>query len=201
MRTTRGIALGALTALLLAACGDDDTSIPQAAPSNGGGGCTEQQQTDAAAWQPARYTQDDYWQPPTEPAGVGESIPVGDWSIAVTVIDIETNAAGEMDAALAELGGTPPPEHAWIVARATITNSGAEVAYPYRELESRYVDRHGDIHVDYSPCEKSEGIGIAPAETTEALSLVPVPPDLLDGGYWGIAAVADPGIDDLTFVR
>lgn len=221
MRRTRVIALSALTALL-ASCGgadDTDSGIPEAAPSDGGGGCEEQHRTDetawqgnhqndTGAWQPAaqvygQQTDSGSWQPPTEPYAVGEAFVVGGWTIQVA--EINYDATDEITAALAEQGlsyaGTPIEDWTWVAVQTTLTYNGAGAAAPEADLESRYVDRDGVVYIDFQCGVDNAEVELRQGQAALAVFGVPVPPDQVDGGFWGIGPANETSVSNLAFVR
>lgn len=77
MTKTRMAALLAALGLPAAGRGADDPDADSGSAQADGGGCADHTRTDDAAWRPARYAQDDDWQPPAEPVAVGEGLDRG----------------------------------------------------------------------------------------------------------------------------
>jgi hypothetical protein len=194
---------------LLAACADEpDSSIPQAA-DGGGGGCPEQpsddnarsgdHQPDSGTWETVAQTGG--WEPATEPYAVGEAFTVGDWELSVIRIDYD---ATELIASTGAVGdtysGSPVGDWQWVMVEAVMTYGGPEESSaPTVDLESGFVDRDGELHPGYQ-CPTESHTEMPRGESAAGISLVPVPPEQVVGGLWGVGP-ADPAIDDLTFVR
>jgi hypothetical protein len=206
---TRLAAIGVTVGLLAGACGADepDSNIPQA--DGGGGGCEESgsddnarsgdHQPDSGAWEAVAQTGG--WEPATEPYAVGEQFTVGDWELSVIRIDYD---ATELIASTGAVGdsynGKPVEAWQWVLVEAVMTYGGPEESSaPTVDLESGFVDRNGELHPGYQ-CPTESHTEMPRGESAAGISLVPVPPEQVVGGLWGVGP-ADPAIDDLIFVR